>query len=82
MAADDTEIDLSLPATEGEGASLTITLPDENGELEDALLNVIKSRTIDPMDGIDLLVQDTTLLSVVRDEDGGYRLEMVFDQND
>ncbi len=82
MAAEDTEIDLSLPATEGEGVSLTITLPDEDGEFEDALLNVIKSRTIDPMDGIDLLVQDTTLLSVARDEDGGYRLEMVFDQNE
>ena len=82
MAAEDTEIDLSLPAAEGEGVSLTITLPDEDGEFEDALLNVIKSRTIDPMDGIDLLVQDTSLLSVVRDEDGGYRLEMVFDQNE
>lgn len=82
MAAENTEIDLSLPGAEGEGVSLTITLPDESGEFEDALLNVIKSRTIDPMNGIDMLVEDTTLLSVTRDEDGGYRLEMVFEQDE
>ncbi len=82
MAAENTEIDLSLPAEEGEGVSLTISVPDENGEFEDAILNLIKSRTIDPMDGIDLLVEDTTLLSVVRGEDGEYTLEMVFDQDE
>jgi len=80
MAAENTEIDLSMPAGEGEGVSLTIEVPDESGEFEDALLNVIKSRTIDQMSGIDLLVEDTTLLSVVRDGDGGYTLEMVFDE--
>jgi hypothetical protein len=81
MAAENTEIDLSLPGAEGEGVSLTITVPDEDGEFEDALLNLIKSRTIDPMNGIDMLVEDTTLLSVVREEDGSYRLEMVFEQD-
>jgi len=80
MAAENTEIDLSLPAGEGDGVSLTIDVPDEDGEFEDALLSVIKSRTIDPMSGIDLLVEDTTLLSVVRTEDGGYTLEMVFNE--
>jgi hypothetical protein len=80
MAAENTEIDLSLPAGDGDGVSLTIDIPDEEGEFEDALLDVVKGRTIDPMSGIDLLVEDTTLLSVVRTEDDGYTLEMVFEE--
>jgi hypothetical protein len=65
----DLDVDGSFP---DDGLAISVEIPNDEESFNEQMMTAIKESVIDPLTGIDVAADQTTLVSLARNGDGSY----------